>query len=194
MRAVIVARRQSRRRPRGQALVELSLTAAILVVLLVGSAQVGLLYYDQMSVATGAREGAVIAAEAPGNTGLFSSPNTPGDPGTHTCTGPADPIMACAAAYNSTHNGTFGGLIDPTALSVTLAGAVYANSSSPPPSPTQCAGKGTSDGTVTVTVSYNAPIFVPIVGAVLATSGHAYRTMTAQVTIRVEPCDVTNGG
>jgi Flp pilus assembly protein TadG len=191
MRAVSRRRLPSRLRSRGQALVELSLAAVVLVTLVVGSAQVALLYYDQMSVSTGAREAAVIAAENPANTGLFTAPNSPTSPGSHTCSGTGDAILACAAAFNSTHGGTFGGLITTSNLSVSLAGAKYTGSS-----PVVCTGfasPSTSDGTVTVTVTYNAPIFVPFVGAVLATSGQTYRTMTSTVTVRVEPCDVTKG-
>jgi len=179
--------RTSRRGSRGQALLELSLAAVLLVVLLVGSAQVGLLYYDQEAVATGAREAAVIAAENPGDTGLFAAPATPTN---HTCTGSTDPIKACAAAFNSTHGGALGGLIDPTTFSVTLTGTTYSGSS-----PVQCAGnKGTSDGVVAAAVSYNAPVFVPFLNLVFSSPGHTYRTLSSQVTIRVYPCSVTSGG
>lgn len=185
MRAMSRGRRGARLRSRGQALVELSLAAVMLVTLVVGSAQVALLYYDQMSVSTSAREAAVIAAENPANTGLFTIPTSPTS---HTCTGTGDAILACAAAYNSTHN-AFGGLITTSGLSVSLAGGTYAGSS-----PVVCTGYTTpSDGTVTVTVTYNAPIFVPFIGAVLATPGQSYRTMTSNVTVRVEPCDITKG-
>lgn len=175
--------RPTRRHSHGQALTELAISAVLLVTLLVGSAQVALLYYDQISVATAARESAVVASENPGNTGLFTSPNSPTS---YSCSGPSDPIRACAAAFNSTHGGTFGGLINTAGLTVTLQGATYPGSTA-----TVCSGStGTSDGQITVKVVYSAPIFVPFIGALF---GSGNRAMTSIVTIRVEPCHVTNG-
>ena len=50
-----------------------------------------------------------------------------------------------------------------------------------------------SDGEVIVTVSYNAPVFVPLLGALLSTPGHSYRTVTATARVRVAPCNETKG-
>jgi TadE-like protein len=163
----------------------------VLLTFLVGIAQVGLLYYDQMSVDTGAREAGRVAAENPGNTGLFSGAYAPSLPrsSAYACAGSGDPILTCQAAYTSTNNGPLGGLIVPANLGVGFAGSVY-----PGGSPVVCTqGTGTSDGEVIVTVTYNAPVFVPFLGALLATPGHSYRTVKASVRVRVAPCNETKG-
>jgi hypothetical protein len=159
----------------------------VLTVLLVGAAQVGVIYYDSLSVATAAREAARVASENPQSSGLFSSPNSPSAPGAHTCAGAGDSNVVCAAAYKSTYQP--GALLDPTQLAVRLQGSVFSGSA-----PASCpAGSSTSDGVVTVTASYNVPIFVPLLNQVLATPNQSYRTVTTTVSVRVEPCDVTVG-
>jgi Flp pilus assembly protein TadG len=180
-----------RGRARGQAISEFALLAVVLLTFLVGIAQVGLLYYDQMSVDTGAREAGRVAAENPGNTVLFSGAYTPSSPRTsaYVCSGSGDAILTCRAAYTSTNNGALGGLINPANLVVSFSGAVY-----PGGSPVVCSqGTGTSDGEVIVSVSYNAPVFVPLLGALLSTPGHSYRTLTASARVRVAPCNETKG-
>src|SRR5437588_721139 len=54
-----------RRRRLGQALVETAIAAPLLVVLLLGGAQVGSIAYDQVSLDTAAREGARAGVAAP---------------------------------------------------------------------------------------------------------------------------------
>lgn len=51
------------------------------------------------------------------------------------------------------------------------------------------------DGTyVSVTVTYQMPIFIPFVGQLFADSGNSgVRTVRAEVTMRVEPCTATQG-
>jgi TadE-like protein len=189
VRAVNRVPRAKRRGSRGQALGELALVGILLIVLLVGTGQFGVLYYDTMSIDTAAREAARVASENPGGSGVFSSPNSPTSPGSHTCTGTGDTNVGCQAAYNSTHSGTLGGLINTANLSVTLQGSTFSGSS-----PAVCPeGGGTSDGVVAATVSYNAPVFVPIVEQLIATPGHTYRTVTATVSLRVDPCNSTLG-
>jgi hypothetical protein len=103
-RARHVARRPRRR---GQALVETALTAPMLVMLLLGGAQVGQIAYDQVSLDTAAREGARAGVAAPnaalktgGNYWYTSTTTTP----SHQCTSAdftlatANPI--CFAALN----------------------------------------------------------------------------------------------
>ena len=65
MRAVNRVRRSGRGRASGQSLVELALVAPILLVLIVGGAQIGALVYGGISVATAAQEGARVASEQP---------------------------------------------------------------------------------------------------------------------------------
>ena len=160
--------------------------APILVYLLVGAAQVGVIYYTLISVQTGAREGARVAASNPGDTHLFTTPNSP--TASHTCT-TSDTIKACKAVYNSTHS-AFGGLIDQNSLSVSIGGLLF-----PGGTPAQCAliPNSTSDGEVSVTVSYNAPVFIPFLNRVFATGANNYRTVSSTVIVRVEPCESTNG-
>ena len=187
MRAVDRFRHADRNGSRGQSLVEFAFTAPILMFLLVGVAQVGVLFFTQIAVATGAREGARVAAENPGNTGMFPAP--PSLPTNHSCSS-ADPVYACKAVYNST-NQALGGLITTNNLVVTLTGSTYPAGSSEAP---QCTGnRGTSDGVVAVSVSYRAPVFLPLLNGIFSDLGQNYRTVSSTVKVRVEPCESTNG-
>jgi Flp pilus assembly protein TadG len=174
---------------RGQAVTEFALIAIVLVMLLIGAAQLATIYYALVSVDTAAREGARVASEQPGNTTLFSSPNSPGSPGSHTCTTGAGQPNACKAVFNSTRK-SLGGIINANNMDATLTGSTY-----PSVTATTCpqTGTGTSDGLVTVAVSYDAPIFLPIIGPMLSTNGTNHHTVKASVQIRVEPCINTNG-
>jgi hypothetical protein len=159
-----------------------------LLFLLMGVAQVGVLYFTEIAVETGVREGARVAAEKPGNTGLFPVP--PATPISNSCAGSGDTRYACKAVYKST-NQALGGLINTDTLVVTLAGSTYP-AGSPPAA--QCAGpKGTSDGVVTVFASYQTPVFIPILNGIFSDPGQNYRTVTSTVKIRVEPCESTSG-
>jgi Flp pilus assembly protein TadG len=175
---------RSRPRSRGQALVELAIVLPLLLVLLVGGAQVAVIIYSDISVTNAAREAARTAADTPGNTGLFPAPVTSGKDCTST-----DARKACVAAYKST-NSAFG-LINPANFTVQLSSAQYPSGTTTP----TCWGTAGSadDGLVTVTVSYQAPIFVPFVGTFLADTGKSYRTVTNVVTQRINPC-IINGG
>ena len=63
-----------------------------------------------------------------------------------------------------------------------------------PGSGTGCSPHSVSDGYITVTVAVHVPIFIPILNNLLAsTPGGSYRTMSDTVTVRVEPCTLTNG-
>jgi hypothetical protein len=44
---------------------------------------------------------------------------------------------------------------------------------------------------LTVTVSYRVPVFVPFTGHILADPGQNYRTVTSSLTMRLEPCLIT---
>jgi Flp pilus assembly protein TadG len=188
VRAMNLLRRVGRNESRGQSMVEFALTAPILMFLLVGTAQVGVLYFTQIGVETAAREGARVAAENPGNTGIFPAPASL--PTSHSCSGPGDTILACEAVYNST-NQALGGLIKTSTLVVTLTGSTYPTSSAEAP---QCAGpSGISDGVVAVFASYRAPVFIPLLNDIFSDPGQNYRTVSSTVKIRVEPCASTNG-
>jgi hypothetical protein len=170
-------------------LVEFAFTAPILLFLLVGVAQVGVLYFTQIAVETGAREGARVAAEKPANTALFpATPTLPNSSGS-SCS-PADARLACKAVYNST-NKTLGGLITTSNLTVTLTGSTYPTGSG---EAGQCPGPvGISDGVVSVFVSYQAPVFIPLLNGVFSDPVQNYRTVSSTVKIRIEPCASTSG-
>ena len=114
MRGVMAARAGRTRWLRGQSLTELALVAPVLLALLGGTAQVGLISYDQVTLDTAVREGARVAADNPAGTGEFSN-GVPAASPTLTCT-TASTVLACKAIYDSTQKGIFGGLIDTSKL------------------------------------------------------------------------------
>lgn len=64
----------------------------------------------------------------------------------------------------------------------------------PPPAAT-CSTSIPDTAYVQVSVSYNAPVFVPFVGKYLESSaGSGSRTVTATQRMQVEPCNMTQGG
>jgi hypothetical protein len=52
---------------------------------------------------------------------------------------------------------------------------------------------GVQDGVVSVTVEYDAPIFIPVLGSLLSTPGRNDRQIIKTITTRVEPCPITRG-
>lgn len=57
------------------------------------------------------------------------------------------------------------------------------------PSAANCSSQTPAAGTfVTVTVQYQAGLFVPFLGGLLADSGTSYKTLRASVTVRINPC------
>ena len=179
MRAVNRPERRLRRGGVGQSLVELALVAPILLVLIVGGAQVGALVYGGISVATAAQEGARVASEQPINSAAYvvSGSSTAVGPGA-TCPAAGNPV--CAAVSQAK------GLL--TSVNTTVAPGTA------PGSGTSCPPQSVGDGYITVTVSTNVPIFIPILNNVLANApGGSFRTMSDKVTVRVEPCTLTNG-
>lgn len=184
--------RAPRDRYRGQALVELALMCPLLLGLLAGSAQVGVIYYDQLSLDTAVREGARVAVDHPGSLSIFSGGSPKSSPSnTHTCTS-SDTNVACSAIYSSTQNGKFGGLINTSNLiNVTITSSAFPGST-----PGTCSGGGsasTQDGLLTVHAEYQASVFLPFAAKYLADQGQTYRTVKSTVVVRVDPCSVTNG-
>ena len=164
------------RHRRGQALVELALVAPIIMVLLLGTAQVGTILYGQISVDTAAREGARAAASYPDGSGVYSGG---GSPTTVTCPGGGgNPV--CTAVVNAE-----GGLTA-ASMSTTLSPVGGVTSACPSNS------SHTADGYIRVAVSYNVPIFVPFVDKLLETPGLNLRTITSTVTTRISPCGITD--
>jgi Flp pilus assembly protein TadG len=175
-------RRHRRGGRSGQALVELAVVAPVLVVLLLGTAQVGVIVYDQVTVDTAAREGARVGSEQPNGSqayvgGAPASQPYPVCPSTGTSSNPV-----CNAVWNAS------GLLNGRAMAVSVA---------PQPAgatPASCSGPSSwvADGYVQVNVAYDAPVFVPVIGQLFQTSPGT-RRVTAVVTARVEPCTLTQG-
>jgi Flp pilus assembly protein TadG len=179
VRTVNRSRRQRRRGGVGQSLVELALIGPLLLVLIVGGAQIGALVYGGISVATAAQEAARVASEQPIKSAAYmvSGASTAVGPGA-TCPAAGNPV--CAAVSQAK------GLL--SSVNTTIAPGTA------PGTGTGCPPKSVGDGYITVTVAVNVPIFIPILNNVLASApGGAYRTMSDTVTVRVEPCTLTNG-
>ena len=184
MRAVERARRRT---SAGQSLVEFSLLAIALIVLLVGAAQVGSIVFSHIAVQTAAREAARVASTEPYTT---LGPAYSG--GTQPCLSSSAP-GGCAAAYSST-NQAFGGL-DSTKFAVTYSACTFAGNcaSSLPICTIPTGSQSPSDGWITFTVTYRAPVYIPLLGMLLADPGRSYRTVSSSVTMRIEPCSMTLG-
>jgi Flp pilus assembly protein TadG len=174
-----VRRRSARtRRTRGQSLVEFALIAPVLIVLIVGAAQVAAILYGGITVASAAHDAAKVATEQPIQSGAFGSGGAAGT--AVTCSvGSINPV--CLAANQS--KGLLGG------VTTTIAKSTRDTTPACPTNPS-----AVPDGYVTVTVSNDVPIFVPFLNNLLANSpGAAVRTISTTVVMRVEPCSITNG-
>lgn len=160
-------------------MVELALVAPILLVLVVGGAQIGAIVYAGVSVATAAQEGARVASEQPVKSGAYAVSGSSVVVGAGaTCPAVGNPV--CAAV------GQAKGLLASVTTTVSPGTS--------PGSGTGCASGSVGDGYIKVTVSNNVPIFIPILNNILANSpGSTQRTTTSTVTVRVEPCTMTNG-
>lgn len=179
MRTVNRPRRRQHRGGIGQSLVEFALVAPILLVLIVGSAQIGALVYGGISVATAAQAAVRMASQQPIGSGAYvvSGASAAVGPGA-TCPASGNPV--CAAVSQAK------GLL--TAVNTTVAPGTV------PGAGTACPPRSVGDGYITVTVAVNVPIFVPILNSILAnTRDGSYRTMSDTVTARVQPCTLTNG-
>ena len=113
MRAVKLRRRRSR----GQALAEIALAGPLLLVLLVGSAQVGVIAYGNVTMDTAAREGARIASEAPVNATNFSAASS--------VNGNSATFNGCSSAATSSNYAVQAvcrnvGILDTSKVSVTI--------------------------------------------------------------------------
>jgi Flp pilus assembly protein TadG len=178
------------RRSSGQSLVEFALAAPFIIILLLGGAQVGLLVYDYLSIGTAAREGARVGSENPVNSGVFSAP-LPQTLSPACTTSSTNPV--CVAIFHEANNSSNFGLLDTSKITTVVSSAApyQAGQSCPLSGPSSSLP---NDGLITVKVSYPVPIFVPIVGQFFGDSGNAgQRTLTRTVTMRIEPCTVTQG-
>jgi hypothetical protein len=157
-------------------MLEFALIAPVLLVLVVGAAQLGAILYAGVSVASAAHDGAKVASEQPINSGSLT-PTAPGS-GADCAISPANPV--CLAVAQSS-----GWLSSP--LTKVAKGTIGAGGSG-------CQPSWVPDGYVTVTVSDDVPIFVPFLNDVLANNaGGKVRSISTTVTMRVEPCSMTAG-
>lgn len=174
---------RQRRRDRGQgaqSMLEFALIAPVLLVLVVGAAQLGAILYAGVSVASAAHDGATVASERPINSGAYvvSGPGVAVGPGA-TCP-PASTNPVCVAVVQSQ------GLLTTAATTISPGSAVGTGSG--------CQATWVPDGYVTVKVSDDVPIFVPFLNNLLANSaGSNIRTISTTVTMRVQPCSMTAG-
>jgi Flp pilus assembly protein TadG len=179
MRAVNRPRRLRRGGSAAQSIVELALVGPILLILIVGGAQIGALVYAGISVATAAQEGARVASQQPITSAAYtvSGGSVVAGPGA-TCPAAGNPV--CTAVSQAK------GLL--TSVSTTIRPGTS------PGSGTSCPPGSVGDGYITVTIAANVPIFVPFLNNMLANApGGTVRTMSDTVTVRVEPCTMTNG-
>lgn len=160
----------------------MALVAPLLLVLILGVAQVGVIVYDQVTVDTAAREGARIASEQPNGSqaysgGVAAASPYPTCPSSGSSTNPV-----CNAVWNAS------GLLNGQSMTVGIAPQLPAGS------PVPCAQwpLAAPDGYVKLTVSYDAPVFVPLIGQ-LFQSSPGVRRVTSVVNARVEPCSLTQG-
>lgn len=162
----------------GQSLVEFALIAPVLVVLIVAAAQIAAILYAGITVASAAHDAATVASEQPiGSTAYKSVAGVVSIGPGATCPSASNPV--CKAVTQSE------GLLSAAATQVSPGSALGIG--------TGCPSGSVPDGYVTVTVSDDVPIFVPFVNNLLANSaGATVRTISTTVTMRVEPCSMTN--
>lgn len=195
--------RRGRRRHQGQSLAELSLVAPLLILLLLAAGQFGAILFGAISLDTATRDGARAAAQQPYGSGAFS-----GAPNMTNCTpvsAGANPVCqaVCEAAGGKpatvpSPSCTGAGLtINVTGITVNCTSYTATGCTNPSPIFAPCTSSwpnGIRDGYISVTATYEAPIFIPILGGMLADKGNSsVRTLQETVTTRVEPCSITQG-
>lgn len=182
---VKVARRNNVHRGRrrlGQALVETAIVAPVLVVLLLGGAQVGSVSYDQVSLDTAAREGARAGTAAP-SAAVTSYPSGtvwytggqstyPCQSGDFTSTGGAAVNPICAGVYTSA------GLLDKTKF--TSGAATVTITVVPPAGSPGGLARATSgpNARVAATQACNPGKYAEVTGTVTFPSGQTQALIT----------------
>ena len=173
--------RRRRRHSLGQAMTELALAAPFLVVLLVGSAQVGSLAYGNITVDTAAREGGRVAAEKPVNATSFTFPIA-GSGGTSSQVFHCNPTDEANFAVEAVC--TNAGLLDNSLLTITITRNVDTTSLRPldnirlADASNPCRG---TDASVSGTVS-NIPN-----GQTVTVQGSAGGTVSSQTVTQASP-------
>lgn len=173
---------------RGQALAEFAILAPVLILVLLGVAQIGMLYYGQLAVQNAARDAGRAASLAPTTSGAWGS----GGEETTTCpSSQTGSNPACIAAWNA------GGGFSASNFTITISGAnaagMYVGGTSVP----LCSGSSSipdpSQGQafVAVTSQLKVSIFIPFIGQIFVNSGTSSRVLTYRMIARVAPCIIT---
>ena len=158
---------------------EFALIAPLLLVLLVGAAQIAAILYSGITVASAAHDAAKVASEQPVGSGAFIAAGATSGV-TTTCPSVLHPVVCNAVTQSKGLLGTV-----TTTVAPGTPAAIPACLTNPSWVP---------DGYVTVTVSNDVPIFVPFLNNLLANSaGSTVRTISTTVVMRVEPCSMTAG-
>lgn len=168
---------------RGQALVELTMVMPLLLVCLLGAAQLGAILFTSISVDGAARDGALAATEYPIKSGAYTySAGSFGDGSGVTCSASSPNLTnPVCAAWSQSESSL-------SSLSVTLSQGGTVGSAS------GCPAGALPEGYVTVQASAAVPIFIPFIGGLFAdSSSTGTHTDTDTVTMRVEPCNMTDG-
>jgi Flp pilus assembly protein TadG len=174
MRAV----RPDRKGQNAAALAELAILSPVLLFLLTGVAQIGIILASQISIDTAAREGSRVASQQPNNSQAYQH----GIPqSVTTCPGNgSNPV--CAVVVNSA------GTLNINQANITIqptkpSGGAYSTCGASVPQ-----SQFVADGYVQVAITYNVPIFVPFAGPLLSTPGQNYRQVTATSIQRTGSC------
>lgn len=179
----------ARSRPgRGQALLELAILMPLLLACLLGGAQVGAIVFTNVNVEGAARSAALAASASPVGSAAYTYDGTTSD----TASGPG---VTCSAANPNSANPVCAtwstSQASLSSLVVTLHCGGYAGGACP--DGTTSGECPPPSGWVTVQATATVPIFVPLVGAIFASGpGGGQRTVSDTVTMRVEPCGITN--
>lgn len=180
---------RSGRPHRGQALLELAVLLPLLLALGLGAAQLGVILYTNVNVDGAARDAALATSANPITSQAYSydstANETSGGPGM-TCSaaspGAGNPVCRAWATSQSSLS----------SLAVIVDCGEYDGGSCPTVSVSGDCPPASS--WVTVQARATVPIFVPLVGGLLASGGAGgQRTVTDTVTMRVEPCGITTG-
>ena len=157
----------------------------LLLICLLGAAELGAILYTSVSVDGAARDGALAASESPINSWAYAySPDSGsfGDSSGVTCsTSSPNPTNPVCAAWSQSETSL-------SSLSMVLSPGGTIGSAS------GCPTGALPDGYVTVQASAAVPIFIPFLGDLFADSSSSeVHTDTDTVTMRVEPCNITDG-
>ncbi len=178
-----------RRWNRSQALAELAVLTPLLLLMLLGVAQIGVLFYSASIASSVARNAALAATTTPVASGAFTQA---GGTAWTSCLESPSGNPACISASSS---------MGPYDMSAFTSITVYGSSATGGSlgSPTLCPssrepgydGSGSGNAYVTVHVTLDAPIFIPLFGTLFVNAAHSTHALAASAIARVAPCSIT---